>query len=789
MRRGSLAGILLFLVALPLAAQQAGDQTTLVDSIDVRGAKRFAISAVLGEFGILTGRPVTYRDIQRGLESLYASGQYADVRVSQATVNGREVLRLDIVERPLLTSWIVRGADRVPERTVRGKVRLVDGRSYDPAEGRRSLAAIDSLYKKQGYYLATMRLVELPEGDGTIRVVFEITENRRVAVSQVLVEGNEKLSDGTIAGRMKTKPEGFFWWQKGAYNEEELEHDIRERLPEYYGQQGYPDVQVLRDTLVVHEKNGKGTLILSIDEGSRYQVGRFDISGNRRFSTEQLQQYFPFERPADGSEKGGDFFDQKRWDEATAAVRTAYFNNGYIYAQVTPVLSRRTTADGERIADLRWQIQEGQPAIVNRILITGNTITHEDVIRRAIIAIPGDIFRQDALIRSYQAVSNLGYFNQPLPVPETKSVNEQGDVDVIFKVEEKRTGAINFGASIGQGTGIGGFVGLQEPNVLGRGKRLSFQWQFGQNINDFQVSYTDPAIRGTLTSGTLNLHSTRLRYTVADLGRITTQGGSVQIGFPLFGSRYTRFFTSYTLEQSNYDSPGLTASRFQCSHCVLSSIGLSVTRDTRISLPFATGGAMAQVEVSQNGGILQGSGNFRRANVEGRWYAPIAQLTGQQGLGGGITIVFGLTAKSGFVWGDPGPHFRQLFALGGTQYGIPLRGYDEFSITPRGFDPTASGTTSAVDAFGQSYYTMTVEAGLRVSQSIYLSTFFDAGNVWSTPGQFNPTRLFRGTGIGASVVSPLGPLGVDVARGLDRTDALGNRKPGWKVHFRLGQFF
>src|SRR6185503_619079 len=102
-----------------------------------------------------------------------------------------------------------------------------------------------------------------------------------------------------------------------------------------------------------------------------------------------------------------------------------------------------------------------------------------------------------------------------------------------------------------------------------------------------------------------------------------------------------------------------------------------------------------------------------RVNVEGRWYAPLAQLTGQKGLGGGITVLLGLTTKTGFVWGDPGPHFTQLFALGGTQYGIPLRGYDEFSITPRGFDPTASGQQSAVDAFGQSYYVMTVVLGLR----------------------------------------------------------------------------
>jgi outer membrane translocation and assembly module TamA len=39
------------------------------------------------------------------------------------------------------------------------------------------------------------------------------------------------------------------------------------------------------------------------------------------------------------------------------------------------------------------------------------------------------------------------------------------------------------------------------------------------------------------------------------------------------------------------------------------------------------------------------------------------------------------------------------------------------------------------------------------------------------------------------LVSPLGPIGVDLAYGLDRTDLLGHPAPGWKVHFRLGNFF
>ena len=142
------------------------------------------------------------------------------------------------------------------------------------------------------------------------------------------------------------------------------------------------------------------------------------------------------------------------------------------------------------------------------------------------------------------------------------------------------------------------------------------------------------------------------------------------------------------------------------------------------------------------------------------------------------------------VWGDPGPHFRQLYALGGTQYGIPLRGYDEFSITPAGFDPTASGVAaSTVDAFGASYLVATTEFGMRLSQALYISLFYDAGNVWSNPSRFSPTRLFRGAGIGIAVLSPLGPIGLDYAYGFDRVDLLGNPAPAWKLHFRLGNIF
>ena len=169
--------------------------------------------------------------------------------------------------------------------------------------------------------------------------------------------------------------------------------------------------------------------------------------------------------------------------------------------------------------------------------------------------------------------------------------------------------------------------------------------------------------------------------------------------------------------------------------------------------------------------------------------APLGSLGGGGQLGAGVQFVLGITAKSGFIFGDAGPFFTELYSLGGVQFGIPLRGYDEFAITPNGFDPEASGNRASPDAFGKSFAAFTVEAGARISQSLYLSAFFDAGNVYRSARQWDPTRLFRGAGLGAAVISPLGPIGVDLGYGFDRVDASGRSNPGWQLHFKLGNFF
>ncbi len=781
---------------------------TTPDSIAVVGNSRVTDATIRASAGLNPRTALNFRDIQRAIKALYATGQFDDVQVVCIVPPAapKPTLAVQVKERPVLSSFSVLGAERIDPKDVRDKVELVTGRPVDPAAVAKAVARADSMYEAKGYYLARIH-VDTTTTAGKMSITFRIEEGRRLAISGLRVTGNKHVSAADIAAVMEAKPEGFWWFRKGEFDDSKYAGDISERIPALYSSRGFIDFRLLNDSLIIDREAGKAIIDLTVNEGPRYRIGSFEVIGNKRFSTEEVQQYYPFSTQATtltqramGLVKRSyhnppNTFDASRWDEAEGKLRDAYSDEGYIYARIRPVVERvpGETSDAVRTVNLRWEIDESAPAIVNRIDIEGNDFTYESCIREQIVLAPGQVFNRGYLLRSYQNIGNLNFFETPMPAPETRPSGDQGDVDIIFHVKEKRTGNVNFGASTGQGTGVGGFVGLDQPNLLGRCKRAQLQYQFGKYINDFNMTYTDPNINQTRVSGSVTAYNTQSRFQFADLGRATRTGGQLQVGFPVPGSLYSRILVSYGGEAVKYGSSGLLGTvANECAHCFRSTVGVTASHDTRVGLPFAAEGGSQTITAQFNGGPLGGSAAFQRYTSELRSYVPIGSLGGGSGLGSEpMAIVLGLSARSGMLFGNPGPFFySQSFSLGGTQYGEPLRGYDEFSITPSGYDATAAeGASARRTSFGNAFFTGTAELGLRVNQSLYFDTFFEGGNVWGHPREFDPTRLFRSAGIGAALVSPLGPIGVDLGYGFDKLDLAGRPAPGWKLHFKLGQLF
>jgi outer membrane protein insertion porin family len=792
---------LLMLIASAGAAeaQETGvsGQCAVPDMIIFRGASRTSAATLRAESALPSGT-INYRDLQRAVRALYALGQFDDVRTScEISADGQTALAFDLVERPLLGGFEVGGTDRISASTVRGRIDLVPGRPVDPAAVARSVQRIDSLYEAAGYYLATVTVDTLGNPD-LPTLLFRVEEGRRLAVSGVEVSGNEEVRDRTIVRGMRTRPEGFMWWKRGEFDDYDYAGDLTERIPQLYAERGFIDARVVRDSVLIDREIGKALVQLEVQEGERYNVGEFEVTGARRFSSDELTYFYPFGarsrtlretllNPFRRLPSNGEAFNKSEWDEATQRVQTAYANQGYIYAQVQPVIERTRDAAGQPVVNLRWDIEEGQPAIINRVEIVGNDVTVESCIRDQIFLLPGDVYNQDMLLRSYHNIANLGFFETPLPPPDTRRANEQGDIDIIFRVREKRTGTVNFGASVGQGTGVGGFIGFEQPNLFGRCKRGSLQWQYGKYINDFNLSYTDPSIQGSRLSGTATAYHTQSRFVIRDLGRSVRTGGSLQIGFPVPRSRFSRLFVSYGGEAVKYDSDGFLGT-VGCQNCWRSTLGSSFERDTRIDMPFPSAGGRQTLSAQFNGGPLGGTAAYQKYQTDLRGYATLAQIGGGRPEAQGIRLVTGLTARGGAIFGNTGPFYLQRFSLGGVQFGEILRGYEEFSITPQGYRP-GTATQPGIESFGNAFFSTTAEVGLRFNQMVYLNLFYDAGNIWDRPRDFDPTRLYRGAGIGASLVTPLGPLGLDLGYGFDRRDVFGNPAPAWQVHFRLGQFF
>lgn len=781
----------------PLFAQAAEAGTTVVaDTILVRGSGRQSPSVVMATAALRPGVPLSWRDVQAALRRLWSTGQYDDLRVYAEGDPSAARLIIEVKERPFVSRVEIRGLEHASAKTVRDTVGLEGGQPYSPQKALRAEAFIRSLLAKKGIPFARVerRLEEVAGRPNERVLVLDVAEGKRVTVAQVEVMGNEALGEGQVRSTMDTKEEGFWWFRQGSFDEQKLQADLRERVPALYRARGYLDFTVVRDTLIVDPQTGKARLVVEVSEGPQYRLAEFRIEGNRRFPTEELERYFQLERGGllrslglGAREESGDpVFDAEAFQAATQRVEQLYRNQGYIYAQVEPVIERQPpAAEGKasRVA-AGWRIREGSPAYVNRIAIEGNDFTHERVIREKIFMLPGDIYNEELLIQSYQSVSSLGFFEAPLPPPDVTPNPETGDVDITFQVKEKQTGAINFGTAVGGGTGVAGFLGYDQPNLFGQAKEGHLRWDFGRWANNFTLIYSDPALWQSLVSGTLSLFSSRDRFITFRSGQRRRTGASVRFGVPVPGSLRSRFFVGYSLSRTTYEfREGEDPSLFLRPPGTQSQLSFGLLRQTLNHPIFPTTGSRQSVNLDFNGGILGGDGNFQKTTLETAWYAPVGQVGGGRPGQRPIRFTLGLTMRAGAVFGNADRFPFERFWMGGVQFGQQLRGYDETTVTPEGYFPRNSRLISDIDRLGDAFLSLTGEYAVRFTDNLSLSLFYDAGRVWREPGEVDPTRLFRGAGIGVQLVTPFGPLGLDYAYGFDKD------RPGWQLHFRLGQMF
>ena len=789
-----LAFLAILLPATQAYAQQSGGdvEPVVIDSVDVEGNIRQADLTIIAFGGLNQGSAYTIFDIQRATKAMWATGHFKDIRVRvEGDIGGHVTLIWEVDEQDLLRNVSITGLTSVDRGEVGDTTGLTAGSPYSPGAVLEAMAFIRSQLAAEGIPFANIveRIERVPDRGKEIVLFLDVEEGTRVTVADVVFSGNTVFADDDLRGAMSVRPEGFWWWRSGSYDREKFDEDLQVGLPDYYAARGYLDFAVLGDSLIIDPVTGKTRLEISVDEGQQYRLREFTIEGNSEFSTAELQLNFQRERGGlFGSSGSGDtdqlpIFDNASFMEATGEIGQLYQNEGYLYSRVVPFVRKNPAEEGEApTVDVGWAIEEGPQAYIGRVNIVGNEYTYERVIRDKIFILPGDVYSQERIIQSFQSISSLGFFEVPMEVPDI-APNADGDVDVTFTVTEKPTGTVNFGTSVGGGTGgLSGFIGYDQPNLFGKGKSGSLRWDFGEFLNNQTLTYVDPGVFESLVSARVNLFNARDRFISFRSGRRKRLGGDLRLGFLIPGARFTRFFTGYGLSRTDLtlQSGGTDTSLFGRPPGTQSTFSIGLTRATLNHPLFPTVGSRQSVNIAFTGGPLGGNGRFVKYTADGSWWLPIGVMGGDAATGSGTIFALGMTMRMGALQGNHDPFPFDGFWMGGVQFGQQLRGYEETTITPLGFFEESSREIRDIDRLGSAFFSMTTEIAMRLGTMMSASIFMDAGNVWRNAAEIDPTQLYRGAGIGVQLVTPFGPVGLDYAYGFDKTT------PGWQLHFRLG---
>ena len=202
---------------------------TTPDSIAVVGNSRVADATIRSTAGLPPRTTLNFRDVQRAIKALYATGQFEDVQVVCIVppAAAKTTLAIQVRERLVLARYSVIGADRVDPKDVKDRLELVTGRPIDPAVIAKAVERADSLYEAKGYYLARIH-VDTTVTDGKLNITFRVEEGRRLAISGLRVTGNRHVPASDIASVMEAKPEGFWWFRKGEFDDSKYAGDISE---------------------------------------------------------------------------------------------------------------------------------------------------------------------------------------------------------------------------------------------------------------------------------------------------------------------------------------------------------------------------------------------------------------------------------------------------------------------------------------------------------------------------------------------------------------------------------
>ncbi|MBU1676299.1 outer membrane protein assembly factor BamA [bacterium] len=758
---------LLLLASASALSVQTTERT--ISAIDVVGARTVGARQVRAWSELEEGDTFSEETVAAAIRNLFKTGKFSDIFVYRQDEDAGVRLIFNLREFPRIKQVAFKGNDKVKDDDLREAFGPKVGQFANPAVLIRELAPLRELYQEKGYYNMSAHLdSSVVDASNLQDLVVTIVEGRKVKARTIAFAGNTVFSDDELRGKMKQSTGGFL--KSSTFKKQQFEED-KQRISAHYRDHGYLDAAVTDVDLEFVENHERLDLLIRIDEGPQYTVGRINWEGNTVFDDIAVARLILLEK--------GDIFRESDYQETVQTLHSLYWDSGYIYITIEPERDIR-----DNVVDVVFRFQEGEPAHVRDVTIVENLKTFDDVILREMHVFPGDLFSNSLVGLSQRDIFQLGYF-EDVQV-DFRPADTSGDIDLIMKVKEKQTGQFSFGMAYSAQTSATGFIQIAETNFRGKGQNIGLAWQFGSRQRYVDLNFTEPWFMGRPMLVGADLFD-RYQYNFDDFYESRIRGLALRLGRRLPGTRYSRLGLRYELSETrlsnfsygyiNYldsleDQVGSDELEFERLDEVdwprtKSAVTLSFSRNSTDNPFFPTAGSRSSYSVELSGGPFGGEIEYQKHLLKHSYY---------QKLPGGFAL--NLRTAMGLIHGldnpDGVPDYEK-FRLGGNRV-YPLRGYRDLEIVPRG-NPGFIG--------GRFYTIMSTEILYPLTQAVQLLGFVDQGDTWNSFGEADFTNLRKGAGFGIRVEVPMmGTIGFDYGYGFDRAGG-----PGWEPHFNFGTFF
>lgn len=480
----------------------------VIKDITVSGNGVYDKSVLIAYSGLHVGQYVKMpgEDFSSAIKKFWKQGLFSDVKILATKIQGDEVwLELAFKPRPRISDVVISGVKKKDKEDIQSGIGLTKGGQISPAMVSRAQYLIKHKLSEKGYEKAEVAIDLRPDPtQPNYQIVYiDVDRKEKIKVHRIHINGNDNLSNFKAKWALKEtkEPRIYNIFKSKKFIREKFAED-KGKLLAKYNEKGFRDAEIVADSVVPY--NGrKVDVYLTINEGKKYYFRNITWTGNTIYSSEALSSTLGI--------KKGDVYNQKQLEERINtdedAVSNLYMDNGYLFFNLEPV---ELNVVGDSI-DMEMRIYEGRQAVINNIEINGNTAVYDNVIRRELRTKPGDLFSKTNLQRSARELAATGQFDpekldiRPVPHPE------DGTVDIIYNLEQKRNDQVELSFGYGS-TGVTGSLGFKftnfsiqnifnkksyHPLPQGDGQTLAISYTTNGNYyNSASISFTEPWLGG-----------------------------------------------------------------------------------------------------------------------------------------------------------------------------------------------------------------------------------------------------------------------------------------------------